>query len=140
MFLLPYALVLLLYGGATVLIRRRGGPAKPGHWIGVDDADVPILEATQPKKKDDRSSSGSLARARDLQAPEVTSTTGGEMDHLEFWNVNSQLIQDAWHEWERDFSMYENEQPDVGIRASSFSPLPPLNETTMMEYSKIVPT
>lgn len=85
---------------------------KPGHWI---DAPNDAIDTAK--------SLSSLARARALQAPEVTSTRGGELEHLEFWNANDGLIKEAWREWERE--MIHRESMD--------DRLPLLTEEIMME-------
>ncbi|KAL3928405.1 MAG: hypothetical protein SGBAC_012668 [Bacillariaceae sp.] len=120
MFLLPYALVLLFYGAAFVIRRKR--------W--VTGVDIPAI---------DSSSFSSLAKARGLQAPEVTSTRGGELEHLDFWNTHYQLIQRAWHEWERDIRQKQNddehraEQMEDSLETSWNDRLPSLAEGVMME-------
>jgi len=61
-----------------------------------------------------------LEQARDLQPPQVSSTQGGEMDDLEFWETHESLIRQAWREW------------------SHTADLPSLDETTLIhnEFQK----
>ncbi|CAJ1950850.1 unnamed protein product [Cylindrotheca closterium] len=122
MFLLPYALVILLYGGAAVvrtILKRRPSVVNP-RIASYDSNDKDTI---------DTSSSSSLAQVRLLQAPEVTSTRGGELEHLEFWNTHSRLIQLAWHEWEREMIRRQNSEQIQGNETY----LPSLDEDTMME-------
>jgi len=128
MFLLPYALVLLVYG-AAVVIRKKTLVVNHHHsanWIDAakDVEDIPTID------------SSSLAQARSLQPPEVTSTRGGELEHLEFWSTHYRLIQRAWQEWERDSGQKQNEEHRENIiegHDASFYHLPSLAEEIMME-------
>lgn len=74
---------------------------------------------------EDKNSISSLEQARALQAPQVISKMGGELDHLDFWNGHYILLQNAWKEWE--FLM----QNEGGIRSNGHFPL--LNEDNMMD-------
>lgn len=40
-----------------------------------------------------------LARARRMEAPVVSATQGGELEHLDFWTDNEDLFRLAWREW-----------------------------------------
>eukprot|EP00957_Ditylum_brightwellii_P209792 15363275-Ditylum_brightwellii.AAC.1 len=43
---------------------------------------------------------GALDQARHLDMPAATSVTKGEVEHLEFWSNNGQLLRNAWKEYE----------------------------------------
>jgi hypothetical protein len=40
-----------------------------------------------------------LETARQLHVPNVSTTTGGETEHLAFWETHETLFQEAWKEW-----------------------------------------
>ena len=43
-----------------------------------------------------------LQKARQLEAPKVAVTSGGEWENLDFWNQHDQLLKAAWSEWWQD--------------------------------------
>jgi hypothetical protein len=45
-----------------------------------------------------------LQQARSLQLPSVSATSGGEGEHLEFWQQHEELLQQAWNEWSAEIS------------------------------------
>lgn len=50
------------------------------------------------EEKDGRNAS-SLEQARSLELPEATVGSGGEMEHLVFWEAHGDLLREAWGEW-----------------------------------------
>jgi hypothetical protein len=43
-----------------------------------------------------------LEQARQLVVPQVTSTMGGELEHVDFWSTHAKLLRLAWNEWEQE--------------------------------------
>lgn len=58
-----------------------------------------------------------LAKAR-LESPVVSSTLGGESEHLEFWQEHEDLLQQAWKEWATEQSR-DTQSPLPNLAAES---------------------
>jgi hypothetical protein len=69
----------------------------------------------------------SLVKARQLEAPAVSTTIGGESENVQFWEEHEQLFQDAWKEWAADETTNTKKNPTMA--------LPGLTETNTMNLT-----